>query len=387
MPLANSFLCAEELPRRENFYPLEVLLCEACGLSQLTEVIPPEKLFKNYIYVTSTSDTVIRHAQWLADAVVRRFSLTPQDLVVEVASNDGCILRAFKAAGMKTFGIEPAENIAALARANGIETLSEFFNSKTADSIRNSKGVAKVIVARHVFGHVDDLRDFVEGLALLLADDGVVIIEVPYLADLLERVAYDTIYHEHLSYFSLNALSTLFSLHRMGIFDTQRIEIHGGSILVYIRKSSGKQKEMHIVRELLEKEKFLHLDTRDSYIRFAQRVGDAKEKLCKTLSKLRSARKRIVGYGAAAKGNTLLNYCGIDTSALEYIVDKNVLKHNLYTPGTHIPVYPVERITHDQPDYMLILAWNFASEIIEQQSRFKKQGGRFIIPVPEVAIV
>jgi hypothetical protein len=288
---------------------------------------------------------------------------------------------------VQTLGVEPAENIAPLARDAGIETLCEFFTAKLATKIREEGGAARIIIARHVLAHVDALLDFVEGLRLLLADDGVVIIEVPHLVDLLERVEYDTIYDEHLSYFSLSVLTRLFGLFSMEIFDVQRLAIHGGSVLVYIQKRVGGHCTFPVVTELLNIEKELHLDSPVPYIEFARKVEHAGGKLNWTLSRFIATGSRIVGYGAAAKGNILLNYCGIGPSILDYILDKNTLKHHLYTPGMHIPVLPVETLKQDQPDYMVILAWNFAEEIMAQQAEYRERGGKFIIPVPEVSIV
>ena len=387
MPLANRFLSAEAVSSTEEVYPLDVFFCEDCYLSQLTEVIPPEILFREYVYVTSTSDLAVRHADWLADSVVSRFSLTDQDLVVEIASNDGCVLKAFNRLGTTTLGVEPARNIAAIAQEQGIDTLCDFFSSQLAKSIEQNRGPAQVIIGRHVLAHVDALRDFVQGISLLLDQKGIVIIEVPYLIDLLEKVEYDTIYHEHVSYFSVGVLSRLFGFSEMEIFDVQEIGIHGGSILIYAQRSGGAYPQEPIVEHLLQKEKTLRLDTREPYLRFAQSAAKSQQTLTKTLCDLKAAGKRIAGYGAAAKGNTLLNACGINTTIVDYLVDKNPLKHNVYTPGTHIPVYPLEKLSHAPPDYMLILAWNFASEIMQQQVRYKEQGGKFIIPVPEVHIV
>jgi novobiocin biosynthesis protein NovU/D-mycarose 3-C-methyltransferase len=386
-PLANRLLRVEELGSRETFYPLEVLLCEECGLSQLTRVVPPEALFSEYIYVTSTSELAVHHARWLAESMVARFSLTDSDRIVEIGSNDGCVLKAFRQLGVRTLGVEPARNIAALARADGIDTVSEFFDSATAATIRRSHGAARVIIGRHVLAHVHRLRDFVEGLLLLLADNGIAMIEVPYLVDLLERTEYDTIYHEHLSYFSVRALTRLFGDFGMEIFDVQRVGIHGGSIIVFVQRTAGPARREPSGEALRQEEAARQLDRRTPYLEFAQRVERSRTRLNEVLAELKAKEKRIWGYGAAAKGNTLLNYCGIDQKTLDCVLDKSPLKHNLYTPGTHIPIEPAEALDRGQPDYLLILAWNFASEIMDQQAEYKRTGGRFIIPVPEARIV
>jgi SAM-dependent methyltransferase len=387
MPLANAFLRREDLGAPEPRIPLDVLLCEDCGLSQLREVVRPDVLFKQYLYVSSTSDLVVRHARWLARTLVDRHGLGPEDLVVEVASNDGCVLQAFRALGLRALGVEPAANIAALARAAGIETRNEFFDAKLGRTLRAEAGPARVIVARHVLAHVDAILDFVEGLRDLLAADGVIVVEVPYLVDLLENVEYDTIYDEHLSYFSLGVLRRLFARVDLEVFDVHRLAIHGGSVLVQVQHRAAGRPVAPIVGELLAREHALRLDARAPYLAFAERVAHAGRRLRRVLAELEATGARIAGYGAAAKGNVLLNYCGIGPRTLDYIVDKSPLKHHLYTPGTHIPVFPVARLAEQPPDYLLILAWNFAEEIMGQQAAFARAGGRFIVPVPDVRIV
>jgi len=382
-PLANAFLASSGEFATEASYPLDVYFCESCSLVQLLDVIDPEVLFGNYIYVTGISDTVARHNAGYARTVTDLLQLGPRDLVVEAASNDGSLLREFQKLGVSTLGVEPAANLAEEARQKGIETVPRFFNSDTARGLRESYGRAKAVIGNNVLAHVDDTIDFLRGARGLLDDGGMVIFEVPYLVELLDRLEYDTIYHEHLCYFSVTALQKLCESAGLGIARIDRVPIHGGSLRVYAAARRGHSAD---AAEMAAAERSAGLHSIARYRKFATDVAASREMLRNLLCRLRAEGRSIAGYGAPAKGNTLLNYCGIDTSFLPYTVDKNERKVGLRTPGMHIPVRPVSTLVEEQPHDVLILAWNFASEIMSQQHVYRARGGRFITPVPEPVV-
>ena len=387
MPLANSFLNSSDEFANEATFPLDVYFCEGCSLIQLADVVDPEILFGNYIYVTGTANTIVSHNHRYAKTVVDFLGLCGDDLVVEVASNNGSLLSCFRDLGVKTLGVEPARNIAAMANADGIETVNSFFNSSTARDIRESFGVARAVIGNNVLAHVDETRDFLEGCRSLIDDDGLVIIEVPSLKEFVDKVEFDTVYHEHLCYFSVTSLMRLCDAVGLSIIRVDRVPVHGGSIRIYAGK---KEKHPHHSLDVIGAagaEAAVGLTAFETYERFAERTAETRESLRSLLNSLKADGKTIAAYGAPAKGNTLLNYCGIDASLLDFTVDKNLLKVGLFTPGTHIPVLPVSAILERRPDYLLILAWNFADEIISQQSEYAELGGRFILPVPEPRII
>jgi C-methyltransferase C-terminal domain/Putative zinc binding domain/Methyltransferase domain len=384
MPLANAFLKTTEDFAAENFYPLNVYFCEACSLVQLLDVVDPEILFRNYIYVSGTSETMAAHYEEYANTVIELGSLGPRDLVIEIASNDGSLLNHFRRNECRTLGIEPAENISQIAREKGLDIVSEFFSFSFAQTIRESPGPAKVVIANNVLAHVDDTRDFLLGCGELLVENGFVVIEVPYLRELLGKLEYDTIYHEHLCYFSITSLLKLFETAKLGVFRISFVPIHGGSLRIF---AARHLRHSNTVVEYANEESADGMRDIDRYHEFARAVERNRAQLRQMLHRLKSEGKRIAAYGAPAKGNTLLNYCDVGTDLISYTVDKSALKVGLFTPGKHIPVRHVSTLLEDQPDFVLLLAWNFAKEIMKQQQEYRNHGGRFISPLPQPEIV
>jgi hypothetical protein len=325
---------------------------------------------------------VRRHAQWLAESLGRRYRLDPSDLVVEAASNDGTVLRSFQTQGLRVQGVEPAANIAVQAAASGIPSLIEFFDARSARRVREEQGPASLFLARHVLAHVTDLHGFVQGIATVLGPNGVAVIETPHLASLYENLEFDTIYHEHLCYYSVGALQTLFARFGLEIIDVDKISLHGGSVLVHAAHANSAHEPTARVAQVLLEEEDLQLAQVPAWLRFAEQVEEWRNLFVPFVDKLRARGLRLAGYGAPAKGNTLLAYAGIGPDRLPYVVDKSPYKQGLLTPGHHIPVCPVEKLVSDRPDVTLILAWNFADEIVEQQLEYQRAGGRFAVPGP-----
>lgn len=386
-PPANSFLKKSQLKKKEPTFPLEVYFCKKCGQLQLDHVVNPDLLFKNYLYVSSTSPVFVKHFQEYSEEVFKRFNLNSDSLVVDIGSNDGILLSPFKKLGARILGVDPAQNLAKEATQKGLETWGSYFDPEIASKIAAKYGSANIITANNVFAHVHDLDNLVTAVKLLLDEDGVFVIEAPYLVDFLEKNLFDTVYHEHLSYLFVKPLTHFFKRHAMEIFDVIRTPVHGGSIRVFVKKAEGKHKIKPTVAKIMEEEKGLGLLKTKTYKDFANKIEQNKKDLLKTLLDLKAEGKMIVGFGAPAKGNTLLNYFGIDNTLLDYIVDDSPLKQGLFTPGTHIPVVSSKKlIASPKPDYILILAWNFADSIIEKLFSFSEQGGKFIIPIPSPTI-
>ena len=384
-PLANAFLRDAAEFAAEQRFPLDVYYCGNCFLVQLVDVIEPAALFRDYLYLTGTSDTMAEHSARYAATVVELLGLGPDDRVVEVACNDGSLLKRFRDHGVRTLGVEPASNIAAQARAEGLDVLDVFFGEQAAGDIRRSHGTARAVIGNNVLAHVDDTRGFLAGARTLLAPGGLVITEVPYLGRFLDRLEYDTVYHEHLCYFSIGALAQLCEAAGLTIVRIDDVPVHGGSVRMYAAGSVGGHAPA--VLDRIEEERGRGMQKPACYAGFADRVARQRDALQQLLRNLRADGAQLAGYGAPAKGNTLLNFCGIDSEALPYVVDKSPMKIGLYTPGTHIPVMPVSTLLERQPDYVMILAWNLAPEIMQQQSEYADRGGRFIVPIPEPRVV
>lgn len=385
-PLANALLTAGDLEKPEAKFPLELVFCQDCSLLQITETVPPQQLFSHYLYFSSFSDTMLAHARTLVERLIPERRLNPNSLVVEVASNDGYLLQYYHQAGIPVLGIEPAQNIAQAAREKGINTLSEFFGRELAGKLRGEGKRADVIHAHNVLAHVADLNGFVSGIQALLKSDGVAIIEAPYVKDLIDHVEFDTIYHEHLCYFSLTALDALFTRHGLLIHHVERVPIHGGSLRIFAGGALSNRRDA-TVRDLLAEESAWGVNTTAFYDQFNQRVAALKTTLVDLLARLKSEGKTIAAYGASAKGSTLLNTFGIGRETLDFVADRSTIKQGHFTPGTHLPITSPDKLLADQPDYVLLLTWNFVDEILEQQAAYRERGGQFIVPIPEVRIV
>jgi len=384
--LANKFLAAEELGREEPTYPLRVGFCHACSHVQLMEHVPPRELFTDYLYISSASDTLKAHLHELSDVVVERYRLGPAHRVMDIGCNDGTLLHGFARHGVKTLGVDPAENLARLSAQDGIERHVGFFNSQTAREIVSRWGQASAITATNAFPHIPDLQDFMEGITRALAPGGVFVIEAHYLLDLLEQGAFDTIYHEHVSYWALRPMMRLFERAGLQAVHVERLPVHHGQLRVAVQRV-GEGRVQPSVAELVALERAKGLDRIETYQRFAEQTMELRYELQAWLRRVRADGKRVVGYGAPAKGNTLLGFLELGPGTIDYIVDKSPLKQGRYTPGTHIPVVEPERLLDDQPDYVLLLAWNFAEEILAQQAEYRRRGGVFVMPVPKVRIL
>ena len=387
-PLANSYLKKEQLNQYEKFYPLHVFVCDRCFLVQLPELEKAENIFSDYAYFSSFSKSWLEHAKHYVDMIVERFGFNEKSFVIEIASNDGYLLQFFKEKNIPLLGIEPASNVAEAAIKKGIPTLIDFFNTDTAKKLISQNKKADLVVGNNVLAHVPNLNDFIRGIKLVLKPDGLATLEFPHLLRLIEENQFDTIYHEHFSYFSFATVNQIFDSHKLKIFDVEEIPTHGGSLRIYVcHKEDRTKKRSKNVKGLLEKEKQVGIQNLKYYQAFHEKVKRTKRDILEFLIRAKKEKKRIVGYGAPAKGNTLLNYCGIGTDFIDYTVDKNPYKQGCYLPGCRIPIYHPAKIKQTKPDYVVILPWNIKNEIMEQISYIREWKGRFVTFIPEVRVM
>ena len=387
-PLCETFLKAADLNKPEVFYPLHVWVCGECKLVQLEQYVAPEAIFKDdYAYYSSFSESWLRHAKSYCELVTQRFGLTPESFVVEVASNDGYLLRNFVAAGVPCLGIEPSTNVAKAALEVGVESLVRFFGVQTARDVRAERGPADLIAGNNVFAHVPDILDFAGGLRELLARDGVATLEFPHLQRLMAGNQYDTIYHEHFSYLSFLSARGVLAREGLAVFDVQELPSHGGSLRLFVQHAGGPHRTTEAVGALEARERLAGFEDVSVYLGFTERVQRSKRETLKFLIEARERGDRVVAYGAPGKGNTLLNYCGIRTDLIEFAVDRNTFKHGRFTPGTHIPIHPPERLDEAEPDVVFILPWNLKKEITTQLAHAREWGARFVVPIPHLEVI
>lgn len=383
-PLCESYVHPSQLNSMEAFYPLHTFVCHHCLLVQLDEYVSAENIFTEYAYFSSYSDSWVRHAERYTKMAIERLRLGPDNLVVEIASNDGYLLQHFVNRGIPVRGIEPAANVAKVAMEKGIPTTVRFFGRQCARDLVEEYGYADLIIGNNVLAHVPDLNDLVAGMRILLKPDGVITMEFPHLLRLMEGNQFDTIYHEHFSYFSFLAVEKVFAAHEIPIFDVEEISTHGGSLRIYAQHAGAGKSISGRVAELRERELREGFADLNTYFQFDEKVKKTKRDLLEFLIKAKRAGKSIAGYGAPGKGNTLLNYCGIRCDFIDYTVDRNPYKHGKYTPGTHIPIFAPDKLAETRPDYVVILPWNIKEEVMAQHGYIKDWGGRFVVPIPEL---
>lgn len=387
-PLSNSFLDKASLTKKEQFFPLHVFVCDDCFLVQLEEFESPENIFNNYAYFSSYSETWVNHAKKYVQDMIQRFDLKNENFVIEIASNDGYLLQHFHNQNIPCLGIEPAENVANIAKQKGIDTLVKFFGTDTAKELLFQGKKADLLLGNNVLAHVPDINDFVEGMKIILNPNGVITMEFPHLMQLIDKNQFDTIYHEHFSYLSLYTVKKIFEHHGLKIFDVEELLTHGGSLRIYATHIENSTIIENIkVKELLEKENVFGITKISTYKNFQPNIIKIKNELTKFVISAIKDGKKIVCYGAAAKGNTLLNYCNVKSDQIDYVVDRNTYKQGLFLPGTHIPIKDPGQIEKTKPNYVLILPWNLQDEIINQISFIREWGGKFVIPIPEVKVL
>ena len=385
-PLANNLLQPADLAKPEPKFPLRLAVCHSCWLLQIVDLVPAVDLFSEYLYFSSFSDLMLRHAREAATRYIKEFSLRKNSLVVEIASNDGYFLKNFKETAVPCLGIEPAKNIAKVAQEKGIDTLVEFFGRDLAQKLKVQGRQADLILGNNVFAHAPFTNDFVAGLRELLKPTGRIVLEFPYAVDFIDKTEFDTIYHEHVFYFSLTALEPLFKRHGLSIFHAERIAIHGGSLRLFACHDGAFAREKS-VEDLLSQEASKGLRSEAYYLKFGERVFGLRQSLQGLLKELKAKGKRIAAYGASAKGSTLLNFYGIGKETVDFVADRSTYKQGRLTPGTHIPIVPPAKLVEVMPDYTLLLTWNFADEILDQQKAYRDKGGKFVIPIPNVTTV
>jgi 2-polyprenyl-3-methyl-5-hydroxy-6-metoxy-1,4-benzoquinol methylase len=388
-PISNAFLKSDRLDKAEKFYPLHAYVCDNCFLVQLEEFETPEQIFgSDYAYFSSYSEIWLSHCQSYTELTIDKFKLNDNSQVIEIASNDGYLLQYFQQRGVPVLGIEPAANVAKAAKEKGIPTWVKFFGVETARLLKNQGKQADLLIGNNVLAHVPDINDFVAGMKIALKPNGILTMEFPHLLQLMECKQFDTIYHEHFSYFSFLTVEKIFASHGLTLFDVEEIATHGGSLRIYGKHDTNSNYEVtNRLTNLKEKEIKAKLDRIDTYLGFGEQVKETKRKLLQFLIEIKSQGKTVVGYGAPAKGNTLLNYCGIRTDFLDYTVDRSPYKQGLFLPGTHIPIYHPDKIKETRPDYVMILPWNIQDEIIEQMVEIREWGGQFLIPIPQVEVM
>jgi len=384
-PLANSLVEPARRAEPEPRFPLDLVLCEGCALLQITETVPPEIMFRDYRYFSSFSETMLKHAKAIADRLVKERNLGPSSLAAEIASNDGYLLKNYVGHGVPVLGIEPARNVAAVAEKNGVRTIVEFFGKELGAELAAKGTRADVIHANNVMAHVPDIRGVLAGAHSLLKDDGVFVMETPYVKPMLDHCEFDTIYHEHLFYWSITALGAVAKSVGLEIVDVEQLTIHGGSVRVFLQRHGVTQPSMAVVA-LLAEEGTWGVTRPEPYRAFAARVGGLKEELVTLLTKLKAEGKSIAAYGAAAKGSTLLNHFGIGSDIIDFVADRSTHKQGRFMPGVGIPIVSAEELLARRPDYCVLLTWNFADEILAQQSAYREAGGKFIVPVPKVTV-
>ena len=386
-PLSNSYLNSEQLTLKESFFPLHAFVCEKCFLVQLEEFQTPKDIFSNYVYFSSYSTTWLEHAKDYVKMMISRFKINIENNVIEIASNDGYLLQFFQEKNIPVLGIEPAKNVAKIAKKKGIPTMNKFFGEKTAIELFESKKKADILIGNNVLAHVPNLNDFIKGLKILLNSGGVITLEFPHILQLIQYNQFDTIYHEHFSYFSFITIQKILAFHKLNIFDVEELSTHGGSLRIFVCHDDDEFLISNNVELLIQKEQKFGLDKIETYVNFQQNINHLKNSLHKFFVSTKKENKTIVGFGAPAKGNTLLNFCKIGTNFLDYVVDNNPHKQGLFLPGTHIPIFSPQKIYETKPDYLIILPWNLKNEIIEQTNFIKEWGGKHVLLIPEIEII